>query len=318
MSQKNPLIDDISGAAPPTFQHKALKIHERITRRWRDEGVAGLLRAAARRARGGHLPQFKSHVDALAGKTGIEIGGPSEAMFGKGQLLPIYPIAAQIDNCNYSASTIWEGSVRKGKTFKFDPRKEPGHQFVCEATDIRAAVSRTYDFLLSSHTIEHLANPLGALEEWQRVLTPDATLILIVPHRQGTFDHRRPVTTLAHLIDDYNRKTGEDDMTHYDEIVSLHDRSMDIYAGNADYFRKRSIDNFHNRCFHHHVFDTRSFIAMLDHAGLQLQLVKPERPYHIIVAASMLLPGLKPDNRRFLARDAAFLRRSPFLSDRHG
>lgn len=296
--------------------HNALRVHERIIRRLRQEGVSGLFRAAIRRARGGHLPQFKGTVDALRGQIGIEIGGPSEALFGRGQLLPVYEIATRIDNCNFSSSTIWEGSIQEGNSFKFDPLKEPGRQFICDATDIRAAVSDTYDFLLSSHTIEHLANPIGAIEEWKRVLKVGATLILLVPHRDATFDHRRSITPLSHLIEDYIHSTGEDDMTHYEEIVSLHDRSMDIYSGDAEYFRQRSLENFSNRCFHHHVFDTRSFILLLDRAGLQLQIVTPQRPNHIIAIATTLAAGVKPDNNQFLVREAAFLRRSPFRSDR--
>jgi SAM-dependent methyltransferase len=314
MVQHNPLV--LSGVASPTNQRKALKVHQRIMRRLREEGLMGLFRAALRHARGGHLPHFKLTVDTLRGQIGIEIGGPSEPVFGRGQLLPVYAVARRIDNCNFSPSTIWEGSIQQGNTFRFDPLNKPGRQFVCEATEIRAAVSDTYDFLLSSHTIEHLANPIGALEEWKRVLKVGATLILIVPHRDATFDHRRPITPLAHLIDDYNRSTGEDDMTHYEEIVSLHDRSMDIHSGDADYFQRRSLDNLRNRCFHHHVFDTRSFIALLDRGGLQLQLVRPQRPNHIIAVATTLAAGTDPDNHRFLARDAAFLRRSPFRSDR--
>jgi hypothetical protein len=64
--------------------------------------------------------------------------------------------------------------------------------------------------VLSSHCLEHVANPILALREWLRVMTPDGTLVLVLPHKEGTFDHQRPTTTLGHMIDDYER---EDDMT---------------------------------------------------------------------------------------------------------
>lgn len=316
MPQQDVPLDSVSEIIPPEFQGTQLGIRQKIVSKLREEGFAGLLRTIARRAIGWRLPQFNSMVRALDGKTGIEIGGPSNYLFAQGGPLPIYPIAARIDNCNFSNNTIWEGSIEAGRSFKFDASKEPGQQFVCEAKDIPAVVSQSYDFLLSSHTIEHLADPLGALMQWQRILKPGATLILIVPHGEGTFDHRRPFTLVDHMVDDYERNTGEDDMTHYDEIVALHDRSMDLYAGDLEFFRRRSEQNFNNRCLHHHVFNTRSFVALLDRAGLQLREVRPERPCHIIAVANTLEPGQKPDNVRFLALDADYLRRSPFRADR--
>jgi SAM-dependent methyltransferase len=316
MPQQDLRLESASEIIPPELQGGQLGIRQKIVSKLREEGFSGLLRTVARRVTGWRLPQFDTVVRELHGKTGIEIGGPSNHFFAKGSPLPIYPAAARIDNCNFSDSTVWEGPIEAGRTFKFDPDKEPGHQFVLEANDIPASISQNYDFLLSSHTIEHLANPLGALMQWQRILKPGATLILIVPHGEGTFDHRRPFTPLDHIVDDYERNTGEDDMTHYDEIVALHDRSRDMYSGDLEFFRRRSRNNFENRCLHHHVFNTRSFVALLDRAGLQLREVRAEQPYHIIVAANTPEPGQKPDNLRFLAPGADYLRRSPFRADR--
>jgi SAM-dependent methyltransferase len=316
MPQRNLPLESVSEIIPPELQGGQLSIRQKIASKLREEGFTGLLRTVARRVIGWRLPQFDSIVRTLDGKTGIEIGGPSSHFFAQGGPLPIYPIAARIDNCNFSNNTVWEGSIEAGRSFKFDASKEPGQQFVCEAKDLPTVVSSNYDFLLSSHTIEHLANPLGALMQWQRILKPGATLILIVPHGEGTFDHRRPFTPLDHIVDDCERNTGEDDMTHYDEIVALHDRSMDIYSGDLEFFTRRSRNNFKNRCLHHHVFNTRSFVALLDRAGLQLRQVRAESPVHIIVAASTVAPGQKPDNVRFLALGADYLRRSPFRVDR--
>ena len=57
------------------------------------------------------------------------------------------------------------------------------------------------------------------------------------------------------LIDKYKRNVGEDDLSSLDEILKLHDLSKDKQAGNLAQFKKRSLDNFSNRCLHHHVFD---------------------------------------------------------------
>lgn len=41
----------------------------------------------------------------------------------------------------------------------------------------------SYDFVYSSHTIEHLSNPDVAIKNWFRVLRPNGFLIIYAPHR---------------------------------------------------------------------------------------------------------------------------------------
>ncbi len=248
-------------------------------------------------------------------RVGLEIGGPSTIFTQRG-CIPVYPVAARIDNCNFDSRTVWEGTVTEGDTFVFDPHKAPGRQYVAEASELGAIRDATYDFVLSSHCIEHLANPLQGLAEWIRVLKEDGLLVLIVPHKDGTFDHRRPVTALAHLIQDFEAGTTEQDLTHLDEILKLHDLARDPEAGVHAAFAERSQRNYENRCLHHHVFDTRLAVALVDHARLQIVAVEPVRPYHIVVIARKLRPGQAPDNGKFTGANGGPCWSSPFTSDR--
>ncbi|WP_435017745.1 methyltransferase domain-containing protein [Tundrisphaera sp. TA3] len=252
---------------------------------------------------------------SLEGKTGLEIGGPTR-FFKKDGILPIYPIATRVDNANFAHATEWEGAIAEGMTFQFDEGRPPGRQYVCEAADLAPIPSASYDFLLSSHTIEHLANPLRGLEEWKRVLKDDGLLILVAPHPEGTFDHKRQPTPLAHLIEDYNNGTGEDDLTHLEEILAQHDLSRDPGAGDAEKFRLRSLENFRNRCLHQHVFNSPAIVALVDHAGFQILDVCASRPFNIFVIARKLAAGKRPDNRAILAPDAPYRKKSDFASDR--
>jgi len=52
---------------------------------------------------------------------------------------------------------------------------------------------KSYDFVISSHVIEHFYNPVSALLEWARVAKK--YIFIIVPHRQRTFDINRDLTT---------------------------------------------------------------------------------------------------------------------------
>lgn len=252
---------------------------------------------------------------AFAGKIGIELGGPSRT-FGARGIFPVYPLAARLDNCNFDYHTLWEGKITPQSGFHFDERRAPGRQFIAEATELPFIADSTYDFVMSSHMLEHSANPLKALREWLRILKPGGTLLLVLPHRDGTFDHRRPVTALQHLVEDFERGMGEDDLTHLPEILELHDLKRDPEAiGGMEAFRERGQRNRENRGLHHHVFDTRLAIELVDLVGLQLRAVESTYPFHIAAVATRLEPGAQPDNTEFLRADAACRSKSPFASD---
>ena len=263
---------------------------KRINTVLRTRGLEALFRIAYCRAFHSRLASFQNCGPMFRGKAGLEIGGPS-GVFGRRGLFPVYPLARRIDNCNFGSTTVWEGTIEQGLTFRYDGQHNPGTQYVAEATDLGFIASNSYDFVLSSHTLEHVANPLAALTEWKRVLKDDGVLALVLPHREGTFDHRRPVTKMSHLIDDLERKTGEDDQTHLEEILALHDLAMDPEAGGSDAFKARAMRNIESRCLHQHVFDSQLAIDMVDHMGFQIMVVETHQPFHIFVIARK--PGVE-------------------------
>ena len=128
--------------------------------------------------------------------------------------MPIYGILGSLDNCSYSGSTIWTGEVREGDGFLYHRAKQAGRQIISDATDLRTIPDSSYECVLACHCLEHIANPLRALAEWKRVLKDEGLLLLILPHKDGAFDWRRPTTTLTHMIEDYENAVGEEDLTH--------------------------------------------------------------------------------------------------------
>jgi SAM-dependent methyltransferase len=247
-------------------------------------------------------------------RDGIEIGGPSP-IFAWGGLIPIYPIVKRIDNVNFARKTLWEDTTRDGSSFKFHSGKAAGQQFIAEGADLHVIPGAKYDFVLSSHMLEHSANPLGALGEWKRLLRPGGLLVLVLPARDGTFDHRRPTTTIAHLVQDFETNVGEDDLTHLAEVLQLHDLSRDPGVRDGNTFRERANRNAEFRSIHHHVFDTRLAADAVSHAGFELLAVEPLEPYHIVILARKPLEGVavRPFDGDALRE---ILRKSPFQSDR--
>lgn len=288
---------------------------KRAFARLRSLGVAAVLADSYRVAWPYRLHYFTHCMSAFHTGKGLELGGPS-TIFGARGSIPVYPVAAHIDNCNFSGDTVWEGAISEGNSFVFDKRATPGRQYVVEASHLQGIADASYDFVLSSHCIEHLANPLLGLSEWIRVLKEDGLLVLVVPHKDGTFDHRRPVTALAHMIQDFDMQMQEDDLTHLDEILRLHDLRMDYRAGDLQTFRERSRHNFENRCLHQHVFDTSLAVEMVDHMGLQLLAVETFRPMHIALIARKLASGQDPHNEQFADAAGTSCWPSPFPSDR--
>jgi SAM-dependent methyltransferase len=254
---------------------------------FRAGGLTGLLRAATSRVRAllaRRATSFSTYKTQLTGKPGIEIGGPSQ-VFSKWGIFPVYPIVGNLDNCNYCSSTVWAGSAEQGKHYRFDPNKPDGYQHIAEATDMGKLPSGAYDFVLSSHMLEHSTNPILALSEWKRLLKNDGILVLLLPDKKHTFDHRRPTTTLAHLIADFNAGTKEDDLTHLPEILALHDLERDPEAGDMATFKARSMQNFENRCLHQHVFDAKLAVDLVEHVGLQVKAIEEIHPHHILLLA---------------------------------
>jgi SAM-dependent methyltransferase len=261
-----------------------------------------------------HKLRMRSHLQSFTGH-GLEIGGPSP-LFTRQGMLPIYDVAARIDNVTYSNHTAWEGDVRTGLTFKFHESKPPGQQYVMEGADSGSLPAGSYDFVASCHMLEHAANPLAVLQAWKKILKPNGVLLLVLPHRDGTFDHRRPVTSIEHLKQDFADNVDEHDQTHCDEILALHDLRRDPGRHSARDFELFIRNNYVTRGAHHHVFDTRLAIEMLDAARFDLIEVEPAAPTHIFLLTTPTAPEVAANNGRFLTRDQALYRASPFKTDR--
>jgi predicted SAM-dependent methyltransferase len=215
---------------------------------------------------------------------GIEIGGPSSIFSNEG-IFPIYAHAEFLDNCNFQSNTLWNSDLQEGQFFNYHSSQKSGHQFIHDSVDLSLIKSNSYDFLLSSHVLEHIANPIKALEEWKRILTSKGYLILILPCKEGNFDHKRSDTTLEHLMDDFLKGTKEDDLTHLEEILRLHDLSRDSWAGSFENFKSRAIDNVNNRSLHHHVFNQTTLSNLMVYLHMNVVKITTIDLTHIVVIA---------------------------------
>jgi len=221
---------------------------------------------------------------SLKNQLGLEIGGPSN-FFSIGGYFPVYIFSKQVDVANFSDQTVWEGNIKEGMNYHYYKNKT-GYQYIGEATDLSKIKDQQYNYLLSCHSLEHVANPLKALFEWRRVLQPNGKLILILPYKEFTFDHNRPFTNFAHLLKDYSDNVDEHDTTHFEEVLSLHDTTKDPGFISTEAFKERLSKNFENRCIHHHVFNGKLVTEMLNFAGFQVDHQDILSPFHLFTMAT--------------------------------
>lgn len=117
------------------------------------------------------------------------------------------------------------------------------------------------DFVIASHVIEHMEDPIGALGAWLRVLRPGGTLLLVVPDRRHTFDRHRDPTPWGHLVADHADGGRASRAGHYREWVTkvdgVADESADrsaaalLTAGYSIHFHvwdAGELDDFLERC----------------------------------------------------------------------
>jgi SAM-dependent methyltransferase len=197
------------------------------------------------------LPNAHRYVTWFKGLAGIEIGGPS-LFFQKSMRL--YKAVKSLDCANFSTKTLWQRNLKEGKTYQYY-KDRSGFQYICDTVDLHGIGPQKYDFCISCNVLEHIANPFKATSEWLRVMKKDGLLLLVIPRKQANFDHNRLTTTFEHLQEDYTNNVDEHDLSHLQEILVFHDRSMDSASGTYEQFKDRSLKNFENRALHQHVFD---------------------------------------------------------------
>lgn len=77
------------------------------------------------------------------------------------------------------------------------------------------------DFIVANHFLEHCQNPIGTIETHLGKLKPGGVLFYAVPDKRYTFDFRRPVTPIEHMVADYEQGPEGSRSDHYEEWARL-------------------------------------------------------------------------------------------------
>ena len=171
-----------------TYAYKKLNpvYHQIKVWAWRYPFVYGTLQKIRRLVKFTYPESPLAHR-YLDGLRGIEIGASAFNPFGLNTLNI---------NCTFEDPTIYDYKryemTLTGKTANVD---------LIALGDQLPFPDKAWDFVLSSHVIEHFYDPIKALHEWCRLIRPGGYIFIIAPHRErASCDQHRPRTTLAELI----------------------------------------------------------------------------------------------------------------------
>lgn len=81
--------------------------------------------------------------------------------------------------------------------------------------DLRAVTGgRLFHYAIASHVIEHVADPIGWLAQISSVLVKGSRINLAVPEKTRTFDHLRPLSTAADMLEAYRSRLTKPTFRH--------------------------------------------------------------------------------------------------------
>ncbi len=153
---------------------------------------------------------------------------------------------------------------------------EPDIKADLDVDRLRAVRSRSQDFVIACHILEHLANPLAMLKEIDRVLRPGGKAVVVLPDREHTVDRTRAPTSLDHLVDELHGDVHEVSREHLVEAVAaqvykmradrrpLEEIGADLGEDELEMHRQRSV--------HVHVWTQAEFTEVVRYARSELGL----------------------------------------------
>jgi SAM-dependent methyltransferase len=123
-------------------------------------------------------------------------------------------------------------------------------------------------FIIANHFLEHCEDPIGTIGTHLRKLLPGGVLFYTVPDKRYTFDFRRPLTPIEHMIADHEEGPERSRQEHYREWALLTpDRPEELAVEDFErWAAERAVElERENASIHMHVWTQAEFLALMLH-----------------------------------------------------
>jgi predicted SAM-dependent methyltransferase len=147
-----------------------------------------------------------------------------------------------------------------------------------DATDLSSFSDDSFDFIINSHILEHLANPLKVLMEWKRIVKKGGFIFFVVPNMEFTNDSHRSLTTMEHLIKDYENNTGLHDTTHMREVFS---------NSNNPWYCMERFQPLQSPYLHQHTWNMKSLLELLGYLKFEIVDAWETGPFNLNLIAKV-------------------------------
>lgn len=124
------------------------------------------------------------------------------------------------------------------------------------------------DFIVANHFLEHCENPIGTIETHLGKLKPGGILFYAVPDKRYTFDFRRPVTPLEHMVKDADQGPEWSRSEHYEDwcrfVPGLDSTGTAGQAGSPDWIERKARElEAAKYSIHMHVWTQGEFLQLI-------------------------------------------------------
>ncbi|WP_157235534.1 methyltransferase domain-containing protein [Methylosinus sp. LW4] len=134
---------------------------------------------------------------------------------------------------------------------------------------VSSQVDKRFDYVIACHVIEHIPNPIGYIQDLQKLLDPreGGIIILAVPDKRHTADVSRSSTRLEHLLMDHHDNCRAPTMEHVmefsrawsPELAAMSERStLEYYNWATAYLASGHADA------HCHVWTDEEFFRQME------------------------------------------------------
>jgi SAM-dependent methyltransferase len=118
------------------------------------------------------------------------------------------------------------------------------------------------DFIVANHFLEHCEDPVRTIGTHLGKLRPGGVLFYAVPDKRYSFDHRREVTPLEHMVADHEQGPERSRREHYDQWARLVDTEDGPEAPEETQARARKLEE-KLYSIHMHVWTQAEFLKMI-------------------------------------------------------